>query len=420
MIFYPTTLAPMAQDIVPVELGLTEGDLITLWAPRWREDDEEWEAFLGHGEHLYCFDDVAELAAFIRTVDEHDLVEHPMWSAVTRLAVAELEPDEEHRYDLIGVPELAAGEPDAWTIAELDSCLEMVRALGEVCELDVVAEVLDSVDGFALLSAGAGAFTGKEGHKLWDEVGSVLSTRWDEVLDALDGLVFLPEVDAKALEVAQDELLAAQPDDDPEEDAADEDLDEDPAGVDEDDEAEEGFWEHVGIDPVTIISGGEELFTLRCYVDDKPFFLATDGKIDVFTSERALMRHLTVAENHDLAHLSTYAEVQQAAISGDLEITVSADNVYVLAGIADDIAEGPDAVDPVQLELAVELFTDAAEAAGDDSVSVALAGSAPLGWFVSYVLRPDPTRLAPSAPFDAEASAWRTLNAEFEDRLRRR
>jgi len=27
----------MAQDIVPIELGLPQGDVVTLWAPRWRE-----------------------------------------------------------------------------------------------------------------------------------------------------------------------------------------------------------------------------------------------------------------------------------------------------------------------------------------------------------------------------------------------
>lgn len=37
----------MAGDIVPIELGITEGNTFTLWAPRWREGDDEWEAFLG-------------------------------------------------------------------------------------------------------------------------------------------------------------------------------------------------------------------------------------------------------------------------------------------------------------------------------------------------------------------------------------
>jgi len=29
-------------DIVPVALGLPSGDFITLWAPAWREDGEDW------------------------------------------------------------------------------------------------------------------------------------------------------------------------------------------------------------------------------------------------------------------------------------------------------------------------------------------------------------------------------------------
>ena len=66
----------------------------------------------------------------------------------------------------------------------------------------------------------------------------------------------------------------------------------------------------------------------------------------------------------------------------------------MLSGLADDIAEGPDAVDPVQLDLAVELLNDAADWADDKSVNEALAQSKTLGWLVSFVLRPDPTRLA--------------------------
>jgi hypothetical protein len=37
---------------------------------------------------------------------------------------------------------------------------------------------------------------------------------------------------------------------------------------------------------------------------------------------------------------------------------------------------------------------------------------------VSYVLRPDPTRLAPSPPFDKEQDAWSRLVESFENRLR--
>jgi hypothetical protein len=86
--------------------------------------------------------------------------------------------------------------------------------------------------------------------------------------------------------------------------------------------------------------------------------------------------------------------------------------------LADDLSGGPDTVDPVQLDLAVELLTDVADWAGDESVGEALAQSEPLGWLVSFILAPDPTRLAPSAPFDAEVGAWRNLVRTLEDRLR--
>lgn len=415
----------MAQDIVPVELGLTDGDLLTLWAPRWREDGEEWEAFLGHGEHIYCFDDAAELAAFIRTIGEHDLVEHPAWATVTGLAAPELEPDDNHSYDIVGVPELAAGDPDVWTLGELADTLEMVRTLAEVCELGAVTDVLDASPGFAMLASGPVAFQGKDGAALWSDLGKVLLTRWDEVLDALDAVVFVPEVDAAALEAARAELVQAQA----EIDEADEDdagntaaeLDDDNETDDNETDEDLGFWDEVGIDPVKIITSTEELYTLRCYLDDSAVFLGSGGLIDVFTSPKALTRHLVDADDHDhdLATLLTWPEVRDAAVGGELEIEVHEDNTYVLPGLATDIAAGPAAVDATQLELGVELFTDAAAHAGDESVQAELAGSSPLGWFVSFVLEPSPNRMAPSAPFDAESQSWQRLEEEFEGRLRR-
>jgi hypothetical protein len=71
----------------------------------------------------------------------------------------------------------------------------------------------------------------------------------------------------------------------------------------------------------------------------------------------------------------------------------------------------------VQLDLAVELLNDAADWADDKSVAEALAQSETLGWLVSFVLRPDPTRLAPSAPFDQEQASWQHLIEAFEERL---
>lgn len=429
----------MAQDIVPIELGLTEGDLVTLWAPRWREDGEEWEAFLGDEDDLFGFPDVASMVAFIRTATEHDLVDHPAWRMVPRLAAPDLVPVADQRYDLVGVPELVAEDPDTWVINELADIVTIVRSLADVCELDEVHSVLDAAPGFAMLDGGTLVFSGREGQRHWDKVSEVVAKRWDAVLDALDEVVRTPDVDAAARASAEAELaeVVVEPtsdDDDSDTDPAetsDEDED-DSAGdaatdgaADEDEAAEDppltgpaAFWSEVGIDPVRVISGLGEHYTLRCYVDDAPVFLGRDGAIYAFTTERSLARHLAADDGeHDLQSVVTWSVVMDKANGGELEVEVDDANSYTLTGLADDLAEGPQAVDAVQLELAVELIRDAEEWAGSDTAKRALASSEPLGWLVSFVLNPDPARLAPGAPFDAEVTAWRSLVDSVENRL---
>ncbi|MEC3979481.1 primosomal protein [Amycolatopsis sp. H20-H5] len=413
----------MAQDIIPIELGLPQGDVVTLWAPRWREDGEEWEAFLGDEDDLYAFPDAAHLAAFVRTSEQHDLLDHPAWDSVPALNVPELIPDDDHSYDLVGVPELVAEEPDSWTIAELAEIVGIVRSLADVCELDDVHEVLDACEGFSLLEQGRLPFTGREGEALWNDLSKAVSEKWDIVLDAIDGLVTVPDVDAGLLEQTAEELAAFH-----EESAAAEVAQAEALGTagDEDDDEEEeedvpvGFWGEVGIDPIKIITAGAEYYTLRCYLDDKAVFLGSEGEIDVFNSEKALLKAIADGKelvDTDLSEVSTWEEVLTKATAGELEIEVDAENTYVLSGLDDDIAAGPESIDPTQLELAVELITDAADWAEDDSVESALAANESLGWLVSFVLRPDPTRLEPSAPFDAEQGAWRKLVETFENRL---
>ncbi|PPK69712.1 primosomal protein [Actinokineospora auranticolor] len=417
----------MAQDIVPIELGLPQGDVVTLWAPRWREDGEEWEAFLGHEDDLYAFPDAAHLAAFVRTTEEHDLSDHPAWHLVPALSVAELMPDEGHQYDLVGVPELVAEEPDTWTVNELADIITIVRALADVCELDEVHEVLNAADGFSVLEQGTFPFTGREGERLWTDMAETISERWDEVLDALDSVVTAPDVDEAALEKSSQELAEFQAEAAEAGEDADVDLDSelDAADDSEDDTAEDeetgqvGFWAEVGIDPIKIITDGHEYYTLRCYLDDEPVFLGREGKIDVAGSPRALAKFLATEDlsENDLAEVSTWSDVAAKATDGSLEIDVHADNTYVLQGLADDLGEGVDAVDPVQLDLAVELLNDAADWAGDEGVAEALNQSESLGWLVSFILAPDPTRMAPSAPFTAESAAWSKLVQDLEDRL---
>ena len=416
----------MAGDIVPIQLGLTDGDLVTLWAPRWREGDDEWEAFLGHGDDLYGFSSAAELAAFVRSDREHDLVEHPSWAIVAALSAAEFEPDDTHVFDLVGVPELVAGDPDADALGELEDTFEIVRSIGEVCDLDVVTRYFGANPVLDAVSAGEPAFVGRDGEQRWDQIGTAVASGWEAVIDAIDAVVATPQVDAAAVAEAEAEIVAAQENivdaDDAAEEGDDEDDDIEYVSLDGETDEEEGddeetFWTSVGIDPVKIITSADTYFTLRCYLDDDPVFLGRAGKILAFTSERAMARFLADDHDHALARVSTYAEVQAAAVDGSLDVEVTDENVYVLPGLADDLADGPQSVDADQLDLAVELFTDAAQFAGDESTEQALAPSTPLGWYVSYTLNPDPTRLAPSAPFTAEAQSWRDLEREFEARL---
>jgi hypothetical protein len=403
----------VASDIVPIQLSLTEGDLVTLWAPRWREDGEEWVAFLGDDDALFAFPEVAQLAAFVRTVPEHDLVDHPAWSVVPDLTVPELTPEDTQRYDVVGVPEIVAEDVDQWTIGELHEIVEMVRSIADVCELDAVTEVLDSAPGFSMLGQGTLPFVGREGKRLWTQLVEVVAQRWDDVIDALDDLVDTPDVDATALAAAEKEVVAdvelagvadaVAPADDTD------DADDEPAG----------FWDEIGIDPIRITTRDGEFVTLRCYLDDKPVFLGSGGQIDVFRSERALARWIAEdgADGHDLVTASTWPEVVERAGVGELEVEVDDVNVYVLTGLAADIAEGPIALDGTQLDLATELLIDVGEWAGDDEPAEALADNQPLGWLVSFVVRPNPTRLAPSPPFTAESARFAELVNDLQARL---
>lgn len=425
----------MAGDIVPIELGITEGNTFTLWAPRWREGDDEWEAFLGLDEDLYGFNSVADLVAFIRSGKDNDLVEHPAWKTVVGLKADEFEPSEGKSYDLIAVPELASEDPSPEVIAKLEDVLEIVRIIGEVCELTAITKFFNGNPILGAVTTGTRNFVGKDGTELWERIGTLIDKRWDDVVDAIDEVISTPEVDSDAVSVAEAELLAAasaededEPDDDVEIVAGaaigdddsddDDDLDDDDEDEDEDEEFDEDdFWASVGIDPIQIITGVGEFFSLRCYLDDDPVFLGANGKIFAFPSKRALERFLADDNEHELSAVSTFEEIQIAATDGSLEIDVYEDNVYVLPGLTDDIADGPRRVDRRQLELAVELLTDAADFADDDSVAEALGATTPLGWFVNYALNPDPKRMAPSAPFDNESEAWRALEHEFESRL---
>ncbi|MDP7736663.1 protein export chaperone SatS [Mycobacterium paragordonae] len=439
----------MAADLVPIRLSLSDGDRYTLWAPRWRDSGDEWEAFLGKDDDLYVFDSVADLTAFVRSDDDNDLVDHPGWKDITEAHAHKLDPADDKRFDLVAVEELVAEKPTEESVAALAGTLAIVSSIGSVCELPAISKFFNGNPTLGTVSGGIDYFTGRAGQKRWDAIAEIIGRSWDDVLKAIDDLVSTPEVDEKLSEQAEEELeeeleeeepaetdedeesaedSAEQKDDDAEgeedEDSEDEDEEED-----EDDEeraegdtvvlgGDEDFWAQVGIDPIRIMTGAGTFYTLRCYLDDRPIFLGRNGRISVFSSERALARYLADEHDHDLSDLATYDDIRTAATDGSLKIDITDENVYVLSGLADDFADGPEAVDREQLDLAVELLRDIGDYSEESTVDKALDKGKPLGKLIAYVLEPDSVS-KPAGPYATAVRAWEKLESFVEGRLRR-
>lgn len=421
----------MAADIVPIRLGLTKGDLYTLWAPRWRDAGDEWEAFLGEGDALFAFESVADLAAFVRTNTDNDLADHPAWDKLVAANAHKLQPADDREYDIVGLPELVAEKPTEESVATVHRILVVVSSIGSVCELPAISKFFNGNPVLGTVGGGLEGFSGRSGRKRWAEIEAVIGRGWDGVVDAIDEIVTIPdEIDADVVKKAEAELEEDAPEEDEDDLAVDTEDD-----ADDDNEDEEGaesarsvadtavlgddedFWQKVGIDPVRIMTGSGTVYTLRCYLDDDPVFLGRNGRISVFNSERALARYLADEHDHDLSDLATYDDIRTAATDGSLRVEVSEENVYVLSGISDDIADGPDAVDHDQLELAVELLRDVSDYSEDKTVDETLAETKALGKFVAYVLGND-NASKPEAPYAQAVEQWDALERFVESRLR--
>ncbi len=416
----------MAADIVPIRLRLTKGDVYTLWAPRWRADGDEWEAFLGKDEDLYVFESVADLVAFVRTNSDNDIADHPAWQKLTEANAHGLDPAENHTHDLAGFEELLAEKPTDDSVGQLHGALAVVSSIGTVCELPSVTKFFNGNPMLGTVGGGAEAFGGRAGRKRWADIEKIIARSWDKVIDAIDEIITTPEVDSSAVKKAQAELDEPAPegDDDVAEVVIDDIVDTDEesaqltaAAQDKVLGSDQNFWQRVGIDPVRIMTSSGTFFTLRCYLEDRPIFLGRNGRISVFGSERTLARYLADEHDHDLSDLATYDDIRTAATDGSLRLEITDDNIYVLTGIVDDLAEGPDGLDHDQLELAVELLRDVGEYAEDTSVETKLAPDAPLGRLVAHVLDPD-SAARPSAPFADAVAQWVSLETFVESRLR--
>ena len=177
----------MAADLVPIRLSLSDGDRYTVWAPRWRDAGDEWEAFLGKDEDLYVFETVADLVAFVRSDSDNDLVDHPAWKAPDRGPRAQARPGRRQavrsgRRRGAGGGEADRGVGDRAGRHAGDRVVHRigVRAAGGV---EVLQRQSHPGHGFRRDRATSPA---RPGQKRWNAIAEVIGRSWDDVLSAID------------------------------------------------------------------------------------------------------------------------------------------------------------------------------------------------------------------------------------------
>jgi hypothetical protein len=445
-------MGPVARpSIVPIALTVDDRTGYTLWAPPWEEDGEEWQAFLGttvdETAKVHLFPTPAALAEFCRTSTDHDLADHPVWPVIVGLGAADLTPDDDHRFDLDGVYDIAAENPDRWAVEELAATVDIVSRLAECLDtsggdeddddedddaegqFEAVAELVAKPE-MGSLGLGVEAFVGRAGEEAWVAVGGALDDLWEDVLEELSDHLDWTGAGSASL----DDYPSAGEDDDIEvEDLADVDEDEDvapeevapeaaapgatgtstirgarrvhasPAAV----AAAAEFWEAVGILPVELVVPEGAGLTLRCYVEDHARFLGKDGEIYLFDTPTDLARFISGKEEHDLTEIASWPEV---ADTDTLPLPADQDR-YDLTELSEVLAEVADGaaglVSHAALSQPVEGVRDVAEYASLSRIDTLLSSSTALGRAVAQAER------TPDLPLRAEDAG--ELKQEWDD-----
>ena len=268
----------------------------------------------------------AHLAAFIRTSTEHDLLDHPEWEAAAELLVDELQPDDDHSFDIVGVPDLVAEPPDIWTLAELTDTIAILRSLAEVCGLDAIDEVLIAPTGSPCCRSASwrspGATARSSGTRSVPS-SSTAGTRWSTRSTASSPPPRStprrwpwPRPRPPRSRRRARPRRRRRPAGGAAEEPRDEDLE---------------FWDETGVDCLEITVGGRTGYTLRCYLGDDPVFLSTGGRIQIYTSPEELENYLTEAGDGPPPgrRSSVWPDIRTAVRDGEAAVLAGPENTYV-------------------------------------------------------------------------------------------
>ena len=396
------------RAIVPVKVSLSDGDFYTLWAPKWRQNGSEWQAFLGTDEHVLLFESTGGLLAYIETVKQHDLFDHPKWQDFNTRPASRVVPRKRDVYDLIGMPEFLAGRPSHENVSTVSRNLEMAQSLAAVAGAEQTNIFFASHSVLRNVARGSEHYAGEHGMHEWTGVGRVISTNWQKVIDELDEKVrIVADSEVSGAADAEERIAAATA-------AAEKEREEEQARREREQEQADPYdnsvWAAAGIDPIKITLDNRSVYSLRTYVDGKPIFLGKWGEIHTFTTPKPLIRWIIDNDDHDLARVSTWEDLVTAANAGDLEFTVHPDNQYTFSGISRDIEKGPEHVDSQQMARCYEVCADAADWAGDDSVNSLMLSNPRFQGYLGYMLGSNEhASYVPSKPYTDHAEAWKKL-----------
>lgn len=399
-----------ARAIVPVQISLTEGDFYTLWAPKWRQNGTEWQAFLGDDESVLAFETPAQLLCFIESGTKHDLLDHPDWDKWNARDAHRVEPKDRGVYDLIGLPEALTGRPSHENVSTVARNFEIAESLAAVTGAEHTTIFFASHSILGNTARGADHYTGDQGMSEWSGVGRVVVQNWAKVIEELDKhvrVVAADEFDSEKVKDAEGRIAtAAAAAAEARERAAEERKARDEAA----DPYDKSVWAAAGIDPIKITIDMKSVYTLRTYIDGSPVFLGKWGEMFTFPTGKHLVRWIRDNDDHDLARLSTWEEIVTAANAGELEVTVHPDNLYSFNGLVRDIEKGPEHVDSDQMNRCYEVCADAADWAGDDSINSYMLSKPRFQDYLGYMLgSTEHAGYVPSKPYNEHAESWKGL-----------